>query len=261
MGSTGNSAEVASQLDVVIDGTWVLVPWVDRDRNIVRVDIYSPQCSHPLGVYFTNQLDPNPWPVSNAFYLLDPHGYGLNIERGSRPAVGMPVSGIDRSINHCVEFARPLGSNWDLMLSISAGPDKWLSSDTFDPQTTDKHGHTVNCFSGKDAPKGKISSMQTLSFMGVTAVALHGAPAKAQGLLPEPWSGNGTMIFEDEVPYIPTLQHERVAIFAMANLAGLDLALEYPLPARTPAVAAPADPRRQGMHTGTFCGHSLLVLP
>src|SRR5580692_8537665 len=77
MGSTGNSAEVASQLDVVIDGTWVLVPWVDRDRNIVRVDIYSPQCSHPLGVYFTNQLDPNPWPVSNAFYLLDPHGYAL----------------------------------------------------------------------------------------------------------------------------------------------------------------------------------------
>ncbi|HTB98821.1 MAG TPA: hypothetical protein VK716_17560 [Terracidiphilus sp.] len=261
MGPTGNTASVASQLDVVIDGTWVLVPWVDSERRIVRVDIYSPGCGHPLGVYFTNQLNPNPWPATNAFYQLDPHGYAISIERGSRPAAGMPLSGIDRSINHCVEIARPIGSNWDLMLSISAGPDKWLSSDTIDPQTTDKRGNTVNCFSGKDAPKGKISSMQTLSFTGVTAVGLHGAPARAQGLLPEPWSGDGTMIFEDEIPYIPTLQHERAAIFAMANLAGLDLALEYPLPPKRAAVSAPEDPRRQGLHTGTQCGHSLLVFP
>jgi hypothetical protein len=90
-------------------------------------------------------------------------------------------------------------------------------------------------------------------------VEFCGAPANVQGLLPAPWSGNGSLIFEDEIQYIPTLQHERAAILAMANLSGLDLALDYPLPRKT--AATPSNPMRLGMHGGGYCGHALIVLP
>jgi hypothetical protein len=251
----------SSQLDVVFDGTWILVPAADAAGNLTGVDVYSPSCGHPLGVYFTNQLNPNPWPTSPLFYMLDPHSYSLNVQRGSRPAAGMGASGIDVSLNHCVAQARPIASSWDLLVAIAVGPDSWLSSDTIVPQTTDAHGNTVSCFSGKDAPAGKVSSMQTLSFTGVTSLTLFGAPANVQGLFPAPWSGSGTLIFEGEVPYIPTLQHERKAIFAMANLVGLDLALDYPLPKKSTAAVPATGPVKPMTHTTEYCGHSIIVLP
>ncbi len=255
------AAATSAQLDVVFDGTWLLVPSADRSGKITGVNIYSPACGHPLGVFFTNQLNPNPWPTQSAFYQLDSHSYTLNIQCGSRAAAGMPVSGINTTINHCVTQARPIGSNWDLLASIAIGPDAWVSSDTFAPQTTDSKGNSVPCFSGKDAPTGQVSSMQTLSFTGVTAAALLGAPGNVQALLPAPWSGSGTLIFVDEIPYIPTLQHERNAIFAVANLAGLDLALDYPLPRKTPAGSSVTGPFRPMLHTGPNCGASLIVMP
>jgi hypothetical protein len=47
-----------SQLDVVFDGTWLLVPAVDNSGKIAGVNVYSPACGHPLGVYFAPQLTP-----------------------------------------------------------------------------------------------------------------------------------------------------------------------------------------------------------
>lgn len=259
MAAATNSPATASQLDLVFDGTWIYVPGVDATGKITSVDIYSPACGHPQGVYFANQLNPSPWPESAAFYMLDPHSYALSIERGAGTA-GMNIGSLDTAINHCVGKPRPIASNWDLLVSIAVGPDAWTSSDTIVPETTDSHGNTVACFTGKDAPAGKISSMQTLTFLGVTGVELLGAPANVQSLLPAPWSGNGTLIFEDEVAYIPTLQHERTAIFAMANLAGLDLALDYPLPPK-PTAAASSGPAHPQLHTGQYCGSALIVLP
>jgi hypothetical protein len=255
------AAATSSQLDVVFDGTWLLVLSADSSGKITSVNIYSPACGHPLGVFFTNQLNPNPWPTQSAFYQLDSHSYTLNIQCGSRAAAGMPVDGINKSINHCVTEARPIGSNWDLLASIAIGPDAWVSSDTVTPQTTDSRGNAVPCFSGKDAPTGQVSSMQTLSFTGATAVAFLGAPANVQALLPSPWSGSGTLIFEDEIPYIPTLQHERGAISAIANLAGLDLALDYPLPKKIPAASPTASQAHPMMHTGPYCASAIIMMP
>jgi hypothetical protein len=256
-----SSPAVPAQLDVVFDGTWVVVPSVDSTDKIISVDVYSPACGHPHGVYFTNGLNPNPWPTQSAFYMLDSHSYILAIQRGSRGPAGIPASGIDKAINHVLTVPRPISFKWDLLISIPLGPDAWVSGDTIVPQTTDAHGNVVNCFSGRDAPNGKISSMQTLRFNGVTGVDFLGAPASVQALFPAPWNGSGTMVFEDEVPYIPTLQHERVAIFAMADLAGADLALEFPLPAVPPPGPAPVGPPRPRLHEGGFCGHTLIVGP
>jgi hypothetical protein len=154
---------------------------------------------------------------------------------------------------------RPLGGNWDVFISIDAGPDGWVSSGTQLPVATDPSGKTVPCFSGVDAPAGKVSTIQTLSFQGVTAVTLCGAPSSVQSLIPTPYTGNGSLLFEGEVPYIPSLQHERAAITAMATLAGLDLSLQYPLPSSGSAAPNPVmQPRAAG---STSCGHGILVGP
>ncbi len=64
----GNPAATVSQLDVVFDGTWVIVPGVDANGRIVGVDVYSPACGHPHGANFTNQI--NPKSVARAPRLL-----------------------------------------------------------------------------------------------------------------------------------------------------------------------------------------------
>jgi hypothetical protein len=256
--TAANSPTASAQLDIVFDGTWVIVPSVDANRNIVGVDIYSPSCGHPHGVTFTAQLGPisvADWPQQGAFYMLDDHSHTIGIQRASGLQKGMPISGIDQSINHCLPKARPMGGNWDLMISIDAGPDKWVSSDTVSPQTTDATGNAVKCFSGSDAPTGNISSLQTLSYLGVTGIALCGVPASVLALLPPPGT-SGSLIFEGEVPYISTLRHERAAYDALAALAGLDLALDFPLPNRIP----PAGSNLPKLHTVATCTSSLIIL-
>ncbi len=260
MAPASSSASTVSQLDVVFDGTWVIDPIADATGQLIGVDVYSPSCGHPHGATYINQLNPNPWPTSSAFYMLDDHGHILEIQRGAGSPTGMKISGIDATINHCIPKGRPIGGNWDLMISIKAGPDAWTSADTVTPQTTNSAGQTVACFSGKDIPTGKVSSLQTLSFLGVTKAELCGAPAKVQGLLPAPWSGSGSLIFEGEIPYFPTLQHERSAVAAMATLAGLDLSLDYPLPSSLSAQPSPAVMRPM-MKIGGNCGHSVILLP
>jgi len=192
--------------------------------------------------------------------MLDDHGHALNVQRSPAYQTGMAVSGIDTTINHCLTGARPVGGNWDLAISIKAGPNAWASSDTVDPQTTDSAGNTVPCFSGADAPTGKVSALQTLSFLGVTGVEFCGAPAKVKALFPAPWSGSGSLIVEGELPYIPTLQHTRGAYRAMSALAGLDLEMDYPLPRVAPAATAAAPPHVM-IHAGQNCGNALIILP
>ncbi len=260
-GRKGKSAASANQLDVVFDGTWVIVPQIDATRRIIGLNIYSPSCGHPQGVTFVSGPKVDPWPEQTAFYQLDNHGHTLQIQRSDHKQAGMSVKGIDPVVNHIVTTPRPIGDNWDLQVSIPIGPDSWVSSDTVTPKTRDSFGNVVPCFAGDDAPAGRVSSMQTLSFAGVTSVALVGAPSNVKGLLPSPWSGEGTLIFEDEIPYVPTLQHERTAIFAMANLAGLDLLMNYPLPERQTRGRTGRLGAVDGLHEGGYCGHSVIVIP
>jgi hypothetical protein len=256
MAPATSSPAPASQLNVVFDGTWIYLPRTDASGTIVSVDVWSPSCGHPHGALFLPQpgpFGPLNWPPLSSFYMLDHHGLNLAIQS---TGAAMSAKSIDQSINHCIPRVRPMSGNWDLVVSISTGPDAWVSTGTQDPVVKDGAGKTVPCFSGKDAPAGKISSIQTLTFSGVTAVELCGAPDKVQSLIPSPYQGPGTLLIEGEVPYIPTLQHERAAITAIANFAGLDLLLEHPLPAS--GSAAPGSvmkPRSAGTQN---CGHGII---
>ncbi|HEX4287085.1 MAG TPA: hypothetical protein VHZ28_18475 [Terracidiphilus sp.] len=254
-----NNPAPATQLDVVFDGTWIFLPQVDASGTIIRVDVYSPNCGHPHAGLFLSQLGPfGPlnWPPLNSFYMLNSQGLTLSVQ-ATGPGIG--AKNIDHSINHCIPKKRPMCGNWDLQISLVGVPSAWVSTGTQDPVVKDPSGKTVACFSGKDAPAGKISSIQTLSFWGVTAVDLCGAPDKLQNLIPGPYAGPGTLLLEGEVPYIPSLQHERSAISSMATLAGLDLLLEHPLPSSGSATVNPVMmPRVAGAQN---CGHGVLIGP
>jgi hypothetical protein len=100
--------------------------------------------------------------------------------------------------------------------------------------------------------------LQTLSFKGVTSVELGGVPAAVHALLPAPWSGSGSLVFAGEVPYIASMQHHRAAYQAMADLAGLDLVLNHPLPPRKPADLGPG---RLGNKTPEDCTSAVIVTP
>jgi hypothetical protein len=260
--AAGSSATQSLQLDVVFDGTWIFVPSANQAGVITSVDVYSPACGHPHGALFLNQLGPftpQNWPALSAFYMLDNHGLTLAIGRSGPAGPGITSNDIDSKANHRVPKVRPTGGNWDLAISITAGPDAWASTGTIAPQTTDSSGKTVPCFSGNDAPTANVSSIQTLSFKGVSSVALCGAPSTLQSFLPTPFAASGSLLFEGEVPYIPTLQHERATITAMANLAGLDLALEHPLPSSGSASPGPVMKPRVG--GAGNCGHAIIIGP
>jgi hypothetical protein len=259
MAAKGRSA--GAQLNVVFDGTWVLAPMTDKSGRIVAVDVYAPACGHPQGATYQACLEPDPWPVSAAFYQLDPHGLTLRIERGNKIRAGMFLRGISGELNHIIPVPRPLRANWDLLVSIAIGPDAWISTGTITPVIIDADGRPVPCFAGKDAPTGKISSTQTLSFRGVTLAQLLGAPAALQDQLPMHWRQSGSLIFEDEIPYIPTLGHERAATLAIANLAGLDLSLNHPLPKNLSTTPSQPSSRSLRDHTGGYCGHAVILLP
>jgi hypothetical protein len=259
MAAQSKPATTSSQLDVILDGVWVILPSVDASGDIIGVNAYSPSCGHPHGALFVNQIDPDPWPGPFSFYLLNNRSHLLNIQRASGQQAGMPIGGIDQTVNHCLAQSRPMAGSWDLMLSIAAGPDAWASSDTIVPQTTDSAGNTVNCLSGKDTPAGKVSGLQTLSFYGVTGVEFCGAPVAVQAQFPDPWSGSGSLIFEGDVPYNPTMEHERASFSAIADLAGMDLRLDFSLPPKTPP--GQGNSLRPQIHTGGDCGYSLIVLP
>jgi hypothetical protein len=254
-------AAKTAQLNVVLDGTWAIVPTVNTAGIITGVQIYSPACGHPHGATFLNRpgpVDSFDWPSPSTFYMLDDHGLCLNIHRAPGTSYGMTPGGIDPSVNHMVATGRPMAGNWDLVISIPAGPDAWISSATVDPKALDPAGNKVPCYSGKDAPAGKVSALQTLVFNNVTSVELCGAPAKLQELLSS-WTGTGSLVFEGEVPYIPTLQHERAAVAALASLAGLDLALDYPLPSSASAPSTYAiRPRIDGQAN---CSHAIILKP
>ncbi len=100
MAAKGNSADEA-QLNVVFEGTWVMVPSIDTTGRIVGVDVYAPACGHPQGAIFNNSLNPDPWPTSAAFYQLDPHGHTLHIERTSRNRTGMTPARHQQRIQSC----------------------------------------------------------------------------------------------------------------------------------------------------------------
>lgn len=211
------------RLDIVFSGPllFVLDP---REQYISELDVYGPQNDHPLGtvflpgVFFTNEelnhVDPPNWPEPSAFSLLDAHSYSIEVTQAGNPP---PFDASDiPGDNLKIKPGRKLSSAWDVAISVYGKLTNWTSH--LPLSVTD------DLLSGSDAPRtDTVSCMHRLTYRGVTDAEFNGIATAQKEYLHTHAAGGGTLIVMGEIPYQPTLHHERMAIESLAKLAGLDL--------------------------------------
>jgi len=216
-----------TRLDVVFVGQLLFVPEV-MDGNIGGVEVFAPCNGHHIGAVFLPRViftdaeldDPKGkrWPEPESFSLLDPHSYVIELTQAAEtPPALFPVASIPDT-NHKIKPGRKLSGDWDIAIAIKGHISGWSTH-----RLSQVRG---GLFHGADAPTGKsTASSQRLSYEGVTAADLLGAPSEPRAYLRDNAAKGGTLIVIGEIPYQSTLLHEREAINAIAKLAGLELHL------------------------------------
>ena len=251
--SSSGVRPVGARIDILLGGPLLIVPAV-IDGLITDIEVFSPQNGHPVGAVFVPGVwfkdaelnDPKckRWPEPESFSLLDPHGYAIELTQDSpQPLPGFPVASIPDT-NHKVKPGRRLSSDWEVAINVQGRLSEWSSQRLF--RVTD------DLYVGYDAPKsGSVAGMHRLTYSGVVAAEFHGAPAKPREYLQANVAKGGSLIILGEIPYQPTLLHERRAIDALSKLAGLDLHL---------ATTDPQPHKSRMMIHVMDCGHSILVV-
>ena len=128
---------------------------------------------------------------------------------------GFPVMGIPDT-NHKVRPTRKLGSGWDVVVGVQGQIAGWSSHRL--AQLTE------GSLDGADKPTiPAVASLSRITYERVTGIAFDGAATEAQDYLAANSARGGSLVIVGEIPYQPTLLHERQAVDAMAKLAGLNL--------------------------------------
>lgn len=235
----GKTTDKGVQLDIVFDGPLLFVPTVS-DGNVTGLEVYSPCNGHPIGAVFVpgvwysdEELSggrSERWPEPESFSLLDPHSYSIDLTQ-QYPKKGNPAGFPAKSIpeaNHKVRPGRRLSGDWNVAIAVRGEVSAWTSPCVIPVPE--------GMFSGSDAPTaGTIALTHKLTYSGVTAAEFCGAPTEAKEYLAANCTTGGTLIILGELPYHPTLLHERQAIDAIAKLAGLDLRLMLTAPTPGPS--------------------------
>src|SRR5271168_1707647 len=210
----------AARLDVVFYSPLLFIPTVEQG-NVTSIEVLAPKNGHPIGAVFLpatffsdadlNQPDRESWMESSSYSLLDPHSYALEItQTGTHlpfPAAAIPDA------NHKVRPGRRLSGDWDAAFTLYGHLSRWDSL----RQSPVKEGH----YHGSDAPKGEfISSLHRLTYSNVTTAEFCGAHIEQKEYLSANINKGGTLIIVGEIPYQPSLLHERQAIDSIARLAG-----------------------------------------
>jgi len=247
-----SKSKATAQLDILFAGPLLFVPAV-ADGNITGVEVFSPCNGHHIGAVFLPGVlfadaeldDPKceRWPEPESFSLLDPHSYLIDLtQKTKKPQRPFPVAAIPET-NHKVKPGRRLSSDWEVSISVKGHLSGWTS-------------HRLSkvregLFHGADAPTAEsTASLHRLTYVGVTAADFYGAPSEPRAYLRTNIAKGGTLIVIGEIPYQPTLLHERRAIDAIAKLAGLELHL---------AETAPSPYKTRLMSHIEYCGMSVVL--
>jgi hypothetical protein len=255
--SSSKSKATTAQLDILFAGPLLFVPAV-VDGDITGAEVFSPHNGHHIGAVFLPGVlfsdaeldDPKceRWPEPESFSLLDPHSYLIDLtqldltQRAKKSQRPFPVAAIPET-NHKVKPGRRLSGDWEVSISVKGHLSGWTS-------------HRLSkvregLFHGADAPTTEsTASLHRLTYAGVTAADFYGAPSEPRAYLRENIAKGGTLIVIGEIPYQPTLLHERRAIDAIAKLAGLDLHL---------AETAPSPYKTRLMDHIEGCGMSIVL--
>jgi hypothetical protein len=240
------------RLDVVFAGPLLFVPEI-AEGNIGGVEVIAPCNGHHIGavflpgVIFTDAELDDPkckrWPEPESFSLLDPHSYVIELTQAAEiPQAPFPVASIPDT-NHKIKPGRKLSGDWDITISVKGQISGWSTHRLSQVRE--------GLFYGADAPTGKTTaSLQRLTYTGVAAADLLGASSEPRAYLRDNSAKGGTLIVIGEIPYQPTLLHERQAINAIAKLAGLEFHL---------AETAPKPYQTRLMNHLMFCSGAVII--
>jgi hypothetical protein len=99
---------------------------------------------------------------------------------------------------------------------------------------------------------------QNLIYNNVESFILHGSPLPVT--VPKPVDGVVTLIISAEPLSIPTIEHQRKEVQALAQMMGLDLYLQDYLPTRPPAFEVDASGTVCNSKTGSCMGGAIFSL-
>jgi len=244
--------KASGRLEIIFGGPLLFVPKIEENL-ITEVEVFFPKNGHPAGAVFlpgksfsTGELDGvgcEDWPDPESFTMLDPHSYAIDLVQGGK---GKPMRSSEiPATNHKIKPGRRLSDAWEIAVTIRGRLSGWSS-----------HRHsrvTADLYTGGDIPLSEtIAAMHKLTYESVASAEFYGASANPRSYFRENVAQGGSLILLGEVPYQATLLHERRAIDALAQLAGLDLHL---------ADIAPEPHRTRLMAHTINCGHSVVVAP
>jgi hypothetical protein len=188
--------------------------------------------------------------------MLESHWHCIHpkFASGTRPAP-LTVSQLKANVGvntPLVPGTRPVKGGWEVAFALPIPPDDW-QCELLVPVTK---GTT---FSGNDAGvvPAQVAIEQILIYKQVLPTTQFQGACFPVAFTPV--GGIVDLHITAENPdVIPTKQHERRAISAIATLLGLDLVLEVPLgPSAAPVGAFRSRTRSGGCSMGIISGHSL----
>jgi hypothetical protein len=240
----------SSELHIVFSGPLLFIPQIESGR-VVSVDVYSPRNGHPIGAVFLpgvfysdaelDKANPATWPEQESFSLLDPHSYAIEVTH-AKAQKALLASEIPKE-NHKIKPGRKLTADWDVAISIYGQVTGWSSHRHFSIDN--------ELYRGSDAPMvASVAGRHRLKYARVAAAEFCGARKEPKAYLSANIAKGGTLIIMGEIPYQPSLLHERRAIDSLAKLAGLDLQLATTEP----------EPHKSRLMLHTInCGHSIIL--
>lgn len=186
----------------------------DGTAKLSGVEVYAPACGH------TNAATIN----TGSTYMLESYWHCIDPTYDpSYSPTPLTVSQLKQNVGSNTPWTpgkRPVMGGWDVAFLLPTPPEDW-QCDLIVP-------NAQASFSGQDSAliPASVALEQILVYKQVTKLAFDGACFNAEF---PPVAGVVDLFLSSEVPFIPTLQHERRATDAMAKLMGLDIVLTTPL--------------------------------
>lgn len=198
--------------------------------NVIGIDVFAPTSGHIYSGGFqgiwNNPYAPEPPAPDYKLLMLEPQRYCLELERNGSPLTGqtIPLEELRASLgskNLWPDQARPLGLGWDFAVSLPV-PDNVLHWTTTCMDVT-------GCFGGRNATFPYMGMKQKFKYKDISKFNLRGSPFPLGDVQPTPTDGKLTFIIDGETHCFPSLQHQRQAVNAIAQVMGLDLYLVQPI--------------------------------
>jgi hypothetical protein len=252
-GKKSSAKSKGAQLDIIFAGPLLFVPAV-AEGNITGVEVFGPRNGHPIGavflpgVLFSDEELDDPkgerWPEPSSFSLLDPHSYSIDLTQQGKKSQRKFAAAAIPDTNHKVKPGRRLSADWDVAIAVKGQLSGWSSHRL---AKVDE-----GLFHGADVPTTDVTAaLHRLTYEGVTGAEFYGISREPREYLRANIAKGGTLIVIGEIPYQPSLLHEREAINSIAKLAGLELHL---------AETAPTPYKTRLMTHIVGCGHSVVVV-